>query len=576
MRVSISPLGDLGPYFQNLLSELGAGAAGCVVASRLSETSARVLLLEEGPSATPETAIPRLAILPYVTNTGHFRRVKGISRGNSLLGVENQTISMIVPRVMGGGTTVNGALYVRGAKLDYDNWSALGNPGWDHASLLPYFKKSEDFRGTITEHTDAYHGKGGPLTVDTTDDVREMKEIIRPVAAELGLDIIDPNGPNNIGFAPVHNAIRSGVRASASEAFLKPVMRRPNLHILTGARVDKILFNKNKKATGVQYTFRGKTRIVNARKEVIISAGAVMTPKLLIHSGIGPRKQLEKLGIPVVALAEGVGQNLGTHVTIPLYWKIKPGLWFSTKDFLSPHNIVTYIKKQTGFYSTPMGPTMHTYLNVGGSNPRRPDVDLYMGLQIGVKLPFYTREINSQIAGPLLNEPVLFATDMLCRPKSKGYIAITSKNPVELPVVHYNVYEHPDDIKLHLKGVEELRRIMDSEAIRKIRVAQPDLTLKACAHLGNNTDGYWECYARHMTIFNEHFCCTAKMAPPTDPMGVVSSRLSVRGVSGLRVVDASVMPEVVSTNTMATVYVIAEKASDIIKQDWGYLTKEQV
>ncbi|KAA0202332.1 hypothetical protein HAZT_HAZT004996 [Hyalella azteca] len=181
-----------------------------------------------------------------------------------------------------------------------------------------------------------------------------------------------------------------------------------------------------------------------------------------------------------------------------------------------------------------MGPTMHTYLNVGGSNPRRPDVDLYMGLQIGVKLPFYTREINSQIAGPLLNEPVLFATDMLCRPKSKGYIAITSKNPVELPVVHYNVYEHPDDIKLHLKGlvwlgVEELRRIMDSEAIRKIRVAQPDLTLKA-----------------------------------------------VRGVSGLRVVDASVMPEVVSTNTMATVYVIAEKASDIIKQDWGYLTKEQV
>ncbi|XP_047740108.1 glucose dehydrogenase [FAD, quinone]-like [Hyalella azteca] len=421
-----------------------------------------------------------------------------------------------------------------------------------------------------------YHGKGGPLTVDTTDDVRKMEEIIRPVAAELGLDIIDPNGPNSIGFAPVHNTIRRGVRASASESFLKPVLSRPNLRILTGARVDKILFNQDKIATGLQYTFKGKTHIVDARKEVILSAGAVMTPKLLIHSGIGPRKQLEKLGIPVVALTEGVGQNLDTHVQFPSYWKIKPGLSFTAKDVLSPHNIVNYIKKQTGFYSMPPGPHMHTYLNVGGSNPRRPDVDLYMGLQIGVEIPFYTPEINSQFAGPLLNEPVLFFMVMLCRPKTRGYIAITSKNPFDLPVVHYNVYEHPDDIKLHLKGVKELIRIMDSEALRKIRMPQPDLTLKACAHLGNKTDGYWECYARHMALPNEHFCCTAKMAPPTDPMGVVSPRLSVRGVSGLRVVDASVMPEVVSTNPMGTVYVIAEKASDIIKQDWGYLTKEQV
>ncbi|KAA0187559.1 hypothetical protein HAZT_HAZT004557 [Hyalella azteca] len=151
--------------------------------------------------------------------------------------------------------------------------------------------------------------------------------------------------------------------------------------------------------------------------------------------------------------------------------------------------------------------------------------------------------IKSQLFGPLLNEPVLNVGVMLCRPKSKGYVAITSADPADFPFINHNFYDHPDDVKLH--------------------------TLKACAHLGNKTDGYWECYARHMALPNEHFCCTAKMAPPTDPMGVVSPRLSVRGVSGLRVVDASVMPEVVSTNTMATVYVIAEKASDIIKQDWS-------
>ncbi|XP_047736319.1 glucose dehydrogenase [FAD, quinone]-like [Hyalella azteca] len=155
------------------------------------------------------------------------------------------------------------------------------------------------------------------------------------------------------------------------------------------------------------------------------------------------------------------------------------------------------------------------------------------------------------------------------RPKSKGYVAITSADPADFPFINHNFYDHPDDVKLHVKGVKELNRIMNSEGMRKILAPQPDLTLKACEHLGSKTDGYWECYARHMALPNEHFCCTAKMAPPTDPMGVVSPRLSVRGVSGLRVVDASVMPEVVSTNPMATVYVIAEKASDIIKQDWS-------
>ncbi|XP_018013934.1 glucose dehydrogenase [FAD, quinone] [Hyalella azteca] len=546
---------------------VGAGAAGCVVASRLSETSARVLLLEEGKSATLESAIPRLAFIQPVSD--NVRWIKSFSRENTLLGVKNQTIPMIVPRVMGGGTTVNLALYVRGAKLDYDNWSALGNPGWDHASLLPYFRKSEDFIGTITEHTDEYHGKGGPLTVDTTDDVRKMEEIIRPVAAELGLDIIDPNGPSNIGLAPVHNTVKKGVRASSSEAFLKPVFNRKNLHILPGARVDKILFNQENEAVGVEYTFRGKTYKVEARKEVIISAGTLHTPKLLMLSGIGPRKQIEELGIPVVAEVPGVGQNLDSHQLFALNFKIKPGLSPTFMDLMNPFHIASYLREQTGFYSLPITPLMHTYLNLGGGDPHRPDVDIFMTPMVGVGLPVYTNEIKSQLFGPLLNEPVLNVGVMLCRPKSKGYVAITSADPADFPFINHNFYDHPDDVKLHVKGVKELNRIMSSEGMRKILAPQPDLTLKACAHLGNKTDGYWECYARHMALPNEHFCCTAKMAPPTDPMGVVSPRLSVRGVSGLRVVDASVMPEVVSTNTMATVYVIAEKASDIIKQDWS-------
>ncbi|XP_047740109.1 glucose dehydrogenase [FAD, quinone] [Hyalella azteca] len=548
---------------------VGAGAAGCVVASRLSETSARVLLLEEGPSATLETAIPRLAFLQYVADMDNVRWIKTASRENSLLGLKNQTIPMIVARVMGGGTTINFGLYVRGAKLDYDNWSALGNPGWDHASLLPYFKKSEDFRGTKTKHSDEYHGKGGPMLVDTTSEVSKMEEFIRPVAEELGLDIIDPNGPDNIGFAPVHNTVWGGVRASASEAFLRPAIGRKNLHILPGARVDKILFNRDKKAVGVQYTFKGKNQIVDARKEVILSAGTVLTPKLLMLSGIGPRKVLEELGIAVVSDVEGVGQNMDAHLHLGLNWKIKPGLSYTMGDFLNPLNVARYIKDQTGFYSLPHSALMHTYLNLGGGDPRRPDVDLYMSPSIGFAIPFYTDEVNTQTIGPLINEPVLNVFVMLCRPKSRGYITITSPDPAEPPAIKHNIYDHPDDIKLHVKAIKELHRIMDSKAMKKILDQQPDLTLKACAHLGNKTDGYWECYARHMALPNEHFCCTAKMAPPTDPMGVVSPRLSVRGVSGLRVVDASVMPEVVSTNTMATVYVIAEKASDIIKQDWG-------
>ncbi|XP_018010017.1 glucose dehydrogenase [FAD, quinone] [Hyalella azteca] len=481
---------------------------------------------------------------------------------------------MVIPRVVGGGTSVNFALYVRGAKLDYDNWSALGNPGWDHDSLLPYFKKSEDFLGTVTEHSDEYHGKGGPLPVISTEDVKKMEEFLRPVAEELGLEIIDPNGPNNIGIAPVHNTIKNGVRVSAPEAFLRPVKERSNLRILPGARVDKILFNQDKRAVGVEYTFKGKTHRVTARKEVIVSAGAILTPKILMLSGIGPKKQLKKLGIPVVADVPGVGQNLDSHLHFALNWKIKPGWSAMTGDFLSPRNIASYMREQTGFYSMPQGPLFHTYLYLGGENPRWPDADLYMSALIGFENPFITDEINSQVIGPLFNEPVMAMGVMLCRPKSRGHVALASLDPADLPAIHHNVYDHPDDLKLHVKAVRALQRIMDSKAMKRIRAdPQPDLTMKACAHLGNNTDTYWECYVRHIALPSEHFCCTAKMAPKTDSMGVVSPSLSVRGVSGLRVVDASVMPRVVSTNPMASVYVIAEKASDLIKQDWGYLSQ---
>ncbi|KAF2358232.1 Glucose-methanol-choline oxidoreductase N-terminal [Trinorchestia longiramus] len=556
---------------------VGAGAGGSAVASRLSESrTATVLLLEAGPSAPQESAVPGFTSLMFGTDVDWS--IKGKPQRNTQMGYEGQASTIISGRMVGGSTALNALYYARGHRSDFNSWEVLGNEGWNYDAVLPYFKKSENYQGDRDQVTDQYHGTGGPVNVITRSDGLPLENSLRAAANELGYDVIDSNGPTMIGFSPVQMTILNGLRNSAGEAFLRPVASRSNLHILPRATVTTVLIDEEKKVQGVQYTFKGQQYTATAMKEVVLCAGAIHTPKLLMLSGIGPPRVLTQLGIKVVSPLPGVGQNLQNHFRVPVSWLLRKGVTTSLPDLLAPKSLAMYISLQRGPLSISPGVLMHSYFNLKGDDSDWPDVDLYLspityaldGGSSVVPAVGLKRQVFNEILGPLQFREGMSIHAMLTRPYSRGSITLKSADPQDPPTVDSNFYDDHRDLDLQVKAIQQAFRIMDTESMKALLPEQPDLTLRACAHHGNLTEGYWGCYARHLVQTDWHFCCTAKMAPSSDPMGVVSSRLRVRGVSGLRVVDASVMPHIVTANTMASVYMIAEKAADMIKSDWGY------
>uniref|UniRef100_A0A6A7FRT3 Glucose dehydrogenase [FAD, quinone]-like n=1 Tax=Hirondellea gigas TaxID=1518452 RepID=A0A6A7FRT3_9CRUS len=484
--------------------------------------------------------------------------------------------------MMGGNTGMNGMVYVRGNRNDYDNWANMGNHGWDYDSIFHYFLKSENFKGTLLSPADgAHHSTGGPVSVESRRTITAVTPTMIEVAAELGYPIVDGTGPEQIGMAPLYTTTRDGVRASASENFLRPIIHKPNLRVTAKAFVTKVLFDKKKRAVGVEYDFKGKRRVVLARKEVILSAGALNTPKLLMLSGVGPPQHLTEMGIPVVAPVEGVGGNLMDHANIYLTWRVRKGTSTSLWDLVSPKTILDYLKNRRGLLSDTIGLECNLFVNIGGGEPSWSDMQLSIaslsyaidrGLLL-VPAVDMKPEIYNNLYEEFFNDETLTINPCLLRPKSRGSVRLASSNPFDNPVADINYFDHPDDMKLMIKGVRLAIKIGNTEAVKRNMGAEfQTKLLSPCKHHGADTDEYWECFIRYTVQSIWHYAGTAKMAPKKDPMGVVSERLRVRGVHGLRVVDASIMPLVATSNTMAPTYMIAEKASDMIKQDWGYPT----
>ncbi len=523
---------------------VGAGSAGCVLANRLSEDPKnKVILMEAGPRDwNPWIHIP----VGYF-KTMHNPSVDWCYRTEPDPGLNGRRLDWPRGKVLGGSSSLNGLLYVRGQPEDYDRWQQMGNPGWGWDEVLPLFKRSENQeRGQ-----DEFHGSDGELSVSNMRLQRPICDAWVAAAQAAGYPFNpDYNGATQEGVGYFQLTARKGRRCSSAVAFLNPARSRPNLEILTGAAASRIVF-EGTRAVGVAYRDRsGNEKIVRARGEIILSSGAIGSPQLLMVSGIGEAAQLKDNGIDVLRDCAAVGKNMQDHLQARLVFKCnEPTLNDEVRSLFNQARIAV---KYALFRAGPM--TMAASLATGfmrtGDHVDTPDIQ------------FHVQPWSADSPGEGVH-PFSAFTMSVCqlRPESRGEIRLTSSDAAVYPKIHPNYLATETDCRTIVEGIKIARRIARHEPLsNKISEEfRPDKTIDIDDYEGTLD------WARNFSTTIYHPTGTCKMGPGDD--AVVDSRLRVRGVTGLRVADASIMPEIVSGNTNAPAIMIGEKASDMIKED---------
>jgi choline dehydrogenase len=518
---------------------VGAGSAGCVLAHRLTASGEhRVLLLEAGGrDSNPWIHIP----LGY-GKTMFDAEANWMFETEPEPHLQGRRIKVPRGRVLGGSSSINGLIYLRGQREDYDDWSAQGNPGWSYADCLAYFKRAEDqARGA-----DEWHGTGGPLSVSDIKDRHPLADSFIAAGKAIGIAANpDFNGATQEGVGYYQGTARNGRRCSAAVAYLRPALKRPNLTVVTHALASRVVMEQGR-ATGVVYRVDGSERQASARREVVVCAGAIQSPQLLQLSGIGPGALLARHGIGVVRDAPGVGRNLHDHLQARFVWECTEPITVND-DLMS-----LWRKLMIGArYAFNRSGPLSWYAGLAGGFARtRPELD-----RPDVQLFFYP--YSTDRTDPSLH-PFSGFTMSVCklRPESRGSIEIKSNDPAAAPAIQPNLLEREADVATMLDGMKLVRRLAQtSELARWIR-------LERDPGLGVATDTQLVDFLRNKGFTVYHPVGTCRMGRDAD--AVVDHELRVHGVDGLRVVDASVMPMVTSGNTNAPVIMIAEKAADMI------------
>lgn len=517
---------------------VGAGSAGCVLAARLSaDPSIRVLLLEAGPKDTN----PWIHIPVGYFKTMHNPRTDWCLKTEPDPGIGGRSIAWPRGRVLGGSSSINGLLYIRGQAEDYNHWRQLGCTGWSYDDVLPYFRRSED-----QQHgADEFHGSGGPLAVSDMRVTRDICDAFIAAAEKNGIPKTrDFNGAKQEGAGYFQLTARNGLRCSAAVAYLRPARKRPNLTIVTDALAQRVLFD-GRRAVGVAYQAGGTARTARATREVILSAGAIHSPHLLMLSGVGPAAQLTEAGINVLHDLPGVGQNLQDHLQVRLTYA-------STTKTLNDEVNNPLLKIGIGlryalFRSGPM--------SMGASQ-----VGIFARVDPAAATPdvqFHIQPLSADEPGKGLHKYSAF-TASVCqlRPESRGRLVIKSADPRQAPAIHPNYLATEKDCAVTVGGVKLARRLAETPPLRNF--VKSELLPGADVQ----TDEGLLDFARHHSATIYHPVGTCKMG--ADPMAVVDAQLRVIGLEGLRVVDASIMPALVSGNTNAPTIMIGEKASDMI------------
>lgn len=514
---------------------VGGGSAGAVLATRLSENpDARVLLLEAGPRDWhPFYAIP----------AGFAKMTKGMGSWGwhtvPQRHMRDMRIRFTQARVLGGGSTVNAQIYTRGHPLDYDEWRQAGCKGWSYDDVLPYFRKAED----NDTWDNKWHGKGGPLGVSRPAAPLPICEAYFAAAGQIGIPTnadLTSETPEGVGYYQLTQ--RKVRRSSTAKAYLDPVRQRPNLSILTGAQVLRIVVEKGR-AVGVDLAGHG---VLRAGSEVILSAGAIGSPRLLQLSGIGPADHLRGLGIDVVLDQPGVGANFHDHLDLFVIAECSGP--FTYDRYAKPHwSAIAGLQ----YLLTRRGPVASSLFETGGfwwADPaaRSPDIQFHLGLGSGIEAGVAAMPQG----GVTLNSAFL-------RPRSRGTVRLASADPLAAPLIDPNYWADPYDREMSIRGLKLAQEIMRQEALRPYvkaeRLPGPDV----------RTDEDYFAYACAHAKTDHHPAGTCRMG--ADAGAVVDPELRFNGIEGLRVVDASIMPQVVSSNTNAATIMIAEKAADMIR-----------
>lgn len=556
---------------------IGGGSAGAVVASRISEIpNWDVLLLEAGPDENEITDVPSLAA--YLQLTKLDWKYKTEPTGRACLAMKGGRCNWPRGKVLGGSSVLNYMLYVRGNRHDYDHWRSLGNPGWGYEDVLYYFKKSEDNRNPYLQKN-PYHATGGYLTVQESPWKTPLVVAFVQAGVEMGYENRDINGARQTGFMISQGTIRRGSRCSTAKAFLRPVRLRKNIHTAMNCHVTRIVINPlTMRAIGVEFIREGRKQIVRVRKEVILSAGAINSPQILMLSGIGPKEHLQHVGIPIIKDLR-VGDNLQDHVGMGgLTFLIDKPVAIVQDRFQAIPVTMNYVINGRGPMTTLGGVEGFAFLNTKYANHSidYPDVQFHMapasinsdaGAQVR-KVLGLTNEVYNTVYRPISNRDAWTIMPLLLRPKSRGTIRLRSSNPFHNPIINANYFSDPKDIAILVEGAKLAIKISEAKVFKQFGTRLHRIKLPGCRHLKFGSDAYWECHIRHISMTIYHPVGTVKMGPITDYTAVVDSTLKVYGITGLRVIDASVMPTICSGNTNAAVIMIGEKGADLIKQDW--------
>lgn len=553
---------------------VGGGSAGSVLAGRLSEDPhVSVLLVEAGGEESGFSTLPLAAL--FLRKSKRDWSFETALQGDAAKGLIGQSVPLPQGKCIGGSSSINGMLYSRGNPRDYDEWQTkYGADGWSWEDVFPYFVKSE---GKILDkrYDIDYHGTRGPLTVSTPKNPLPTDILYFDAIKEAQLTVGDYNGKHQERFNYADFTIRNGTRCSAARSYLGPAYGRSNLDIILNAEVRRVLFDK-KRAFGVLYEKDDTVFVVPARKEVIISAGVYNTPKLLMLSGIGPRNELKKHNIPVLVNLPGVGSNLQDHPYTLISYSTKPkSSIVYTRFDQTAEATLNFVRDRSGLFTLPAS-EVNGFYRTKFASADRPDIEVHQtSVLFGGAFPNpllgYIFNIRNEVVNDYFNRNnrkdgiVLMPT--LVRPYSKGWVRLKSDDPLDDPIINPRLLSDQRDVETLIEGCKMVKNIGETNAMKSELLAKPlPNTLPGCSKHKLMTDKYFECLVRTMTFTMFHGCCTAKMGSPDDPRAVVDSELRVKGVNNLRIVDASIMPEIVTGNINAPVIMIAEKAADMIKR----------
>ncbi|KAJ8680080.1 hypothetical protein QAD02_015867 [Eretmocerus hayati] len=558
---------------------VGAGSAGCTMAARLSEMNhSKILLIESGGHENILMNVPLLALYLYFDKTYHWDYMTEPSE-EYCLAFKNHQCRLPMGKVMGGTSSMNFMLATRGNKRDYDGWAEMtDDKSWSYDEMLKYFKRLENFTSN-SNYDHHYHNSHGPVKIGDVPYRTVLADAFVKAGIELGLPPVDYNGRKQTSFSYIQTTQNNGERMSANRAYLHPLKNRKNLIVSMNTQATKVIIDRaTKTAGGVEVILGGEKMRVRAKKEVILSAGAIGSPKLLMLSGIGPRDHLQEMGIKTIVDAP-VGENLMDHIAFGgLTFLINQTVSILINDIISVKNpaILDYLYHKIGPITMPMAIEGLGYLNVDRPTSKNdtPNIELIFGSMsfgahylihkpFGMSEKYWTKSFLN-----LLNRHAWIIWPVLIQPKSRGRVLLRSTNPLDKPKIFPNYFSDPEDMRVGIKSIRISMKVAKTKAMQKFGSKIHKIIIPGCEKHIRDSDAFWECAFRSYTMTIWHHSGTCKMGRADDPSTVVNPKLQVKEIKGLRVVDASIMPKIPTAHLNIPTIVIAEKASDMVKSDW--------